>query len=471
MELTPHLEHNQAVPIYIQLYKYIKNEIINNNLLVDDLLPSVRNLSKHLGISKTTVENTYQQLLAEGYIYSMPQKGYYVSDIQMFAKKPSKSDINKRTFLNKIDKKEFKYDFKSEYVEESNFNLYNWKKHLNYVINYNSKKLYSFGDFQGEEVLRKAIVKYIHRTRGVNADENNLVIGAGVQPLLQILSSILKKNDIKKIAVEDPGFNRAKNIFEHNEFELQPIEITEKGININQLERSDARLCYVSPSHQFPTGTVMLIDTRNRLINWANNNNAYIIEDDYNSELRYEGKPIPAMQGIDQNERVIYLGSFSTVLIPAIRISFMLLPRDLFRLYQKDKTKYAQTASKLEQLALANMMESGDFEKHIRKIRKNYAKKSEFTLKTVNKHLNDMVNVMDAGSGLNILLKLKYFFNEKKLLEILRTYSINISGISEFSLIEKKENPILILSFRGINIENIEKGILKLKDVLNEILN
>lgn len=466
MELSPHLDHQNPTSLYIQLYQYIKDEIMSNRMTIDSQLPSVRKLATYLGISKTTIENSYQQLLAEGYIYSKPQSGYFVNQLEgIFMQEPKNNHINEQIKQVPLTQN-YEFDFKSEYVEAVNFDLINWKKHLNYVINYQPHELYSYGNLQGEEALRKAIAKYVHRTRGVNAHESNIVVGAGVQPLLQILSMLLKKQGISKIMMEDPGFNRAKNVFANNDFEMNPLEVTEKGIHMEALQSSCARLCYVSPSHQFPTGTVMLMDVRSRLIKWANDNQGYIIEDDYNSELRYEGQPIPAMKGLDRHDRVIYLGSFSTVLVPTIRLSFMLLPSALMDTYLQDKEKYAQTASKLEQLALAHMMESGDFEKHIRKIRKNYAKKSDLTLKLIERHLSSYIEVMGINSGLNILLKLNFLCCEKQIVENLKREGINVSSISEHSMVEHEKKPvILILSFRGIQKDKIEQGIIKMSNI------
>lgn len=470
MELTPHIDLKAKIPAYIQLYNYIREEIINNKIFADEQLPSVRKLANHLGVSRTTIENAYQQLIAEGYIYSKAQKGYYANKLDKeYLRGLSESyikyqDINKGSI--------YEYDFKNEYVEEDNFNISIWKKHLNYVINYQHEELFSFGFAQGEISLIKAISRYVHRTRGVNANENNIVVGAGVQPLLNILSIILKQKNINEIAMEDPGFNRAKNVFLDNNIEILPLEVTIGGVNMKQLEESKVRLCYISPSHQFPTGTVMLIDTRSKLIMWAKKNKGYIIEDDYNSELRYEGQPIPAMKSLDNHNRVIYLGSFSTLLIPSIRISFMILPDDLMEAYQSNRDKYAQTASKIEQLALANMMATGDFEKHIRRIRNNYSKKSDYTIKIIQKYLKDIVEVVGINSGLNILLKLKIKKEEEEIVKELKELGINISGILEYTIKPKlNQSPILVLSFRGIKTEKIDEGILKLSKRLKQISN
>lgn len=468
MELTPYIDFEKKTAAYIQLYNYIKDEIINNKLSANEQLPSIRKLSNHLGISRTTVENAYQQLMAEGYIYSKSQKGYYVSVLD----KSYLKELNETNISYKKSNKSSKYifDFKSEYVENKNFNMSVWKKHLNYVINYQNEQLYTYASTQGEASLINNISKYIRRTRGVNANEDNIIVGAGVQPLLNILSTILKQKDINRIGMEDPGFNRAKNIFLDNNIDIEPLEVTTGGISMDKLFEGNIRLCYVSPSHQFPTGTVMLIDSRSKLIIWAKKAKGYIIEDDYNSELRYEGQPIPAMKSLDKYDRVIYLGSFSTVLIPSIRISFMILPDSLMKIYNKNKEKYVQTSSKIEQLALASMMESGDFEKHIRRIRNNYSKKSELTIKIIQKYLKNIVEVVGINSGLNILLKLKVNKDEKEVVEYLKRSGINISGILEYTIKPlSNHSPILVLSFRGINSNQIEEGILELSRKLKEI--
>lgn len=466
MLFTLHLDSKANAPTYIQLYHYIKNEIITNKMSIGEQLPSVRVLANHLGLSRTTIENAYQQLVAEGYIYSKPQKGYYVNRLEEGLFSIIQKDKQSSHLINHTQEK-YTYDFKQEYVEDENFNFDIWKKHINDIINFNKDKLYTIGEIQGEPILIKQIVKYIHRTRGVNSNENNVVIGAGIQPLLNILSVILKEEGFKKIGMEEPGFNRAKNIFTDNNIELIPLEITDSGVNMQTLIQNQIKLCYVSPSHQFPTGTVMLVDSRLKLIKWAYENNGYIIEDDYNSELRYEGMPIPAMQGLDPHNIVIYLGSFSTVLVPSIRVSYMILPDELMCKFLNQKIRYAQTASKLEQLALAKMMESGDFERHIRKIKNRYAKKSEYTIKCILKHLGNSVDIVGTNSGLNILLKLKIRVDESIIVEELKKEGINIASMNEYRM-NALENafPILILNFRGISSSKISEGIIRINHVL-----
>ncbi|GMQ62913.1 MocR-like pyridoxine biosynthesis transcription factor PdxR [Vallitalea maricola] len=464
IDLVPNLDGTLDKPLYVQLYEYIRNEIIGESIIQNEKLPSIRQLSGSLDISKTTIENAYQQLLVEGYLYSLPQKGYYAS---AFDKTYVNSKKNETEYVaeQKI-KKLIKYDFKNEYVEEMNFDFNLWRRYMNRILNYDYQKLYKSTDVQGEMELRKEIVRYVRRSRGVTADASRVIIGGGVQYLLNILSTLMKKIHIDECAFEDPGFNRAKNIFMHNSFDIIPIPIKEDGIDLKVLKNSNSKLCYVSPSHQFPTGTVMSVDQRIKLLKWASENNGYIIEDDYNSELRYYGKPIPSMQSFDKDGNVIYLGSFSTVLVPSIRISYMILPSKLINLYNESKNRYTQTTSKTEQLALALFMKEGMFEKHIRRLKKNYTKKNQILIQAIKNYMGDKVQIGGMDSGLHMLINVDSKLSEQQIIEMALDNEILISGISEYTIVKKfQKNPILILSYKGIDINDIEKAIRSLSKI------
>lgn len=458
LDLVPNLDADSNRPLYVQLYEYIRDEILNERISKNEKLPSIRQLADSLDISKTTIENAYQQLLVEGYLYSLPQKGYYASafDKTFVTSKKDKYESVKEQKVKKI----IKYDFKNEYVEENNFDFNLWRKYMNRVLSYDYKKLYTVTDVQGELELRNEIVKYVRRSRGVSANTNRVIIGGGVQYLLNILSTLMKKINIDECAFEDPGFNRAKNIFMHNSFNIIPIPVREDGIDLDVLKKSNTKLCYVSPSHQFPTGTVMSVDQRIKLLKWASENNGYIIEDDYNSELRYSGKPIPSMQSFDKTENVIYLGSFSTVLVPSIRISYMILPDRLINLYNESKNRYIQTTSKTEQLALALFMKEGMFEKHIRRLKKNYAKKNQILIQAIKNYMGDKVEIGGIDSGLHMVLNINTDLSEEQITERALKKEVLVAGISEYSIVKKcKNKPIIILSYRGIDYNNIEKAI------------
>ena len=463
MLLTPEINYGLKKPIYMQIHDYLIKEIVEGRLIKNDKLPSVRVFSNHLGISRNSVENAFNQLLAEGYIISVPKKGYYVAEIEDIKGKKTQSihaDFQE-------SKQKYVYDFKSEYVAKDSFDYKMWKKHLNHVINYDVDVLYEHGDPRGEYVLREVIAKHFYRTRGVVARPDSIVIGGGITPLLTILVKLFDHLELDDIGMEDPGFNKAKHVFDYSHLKTIPIEVKERGIDIGLLYQNKVRLCYVSPSHQFPTGTIMPVDHRLKLLNWAEKVNGYVIEDDYNAELRFEGQPIPAMQSLDEGDRTIYLGSFSTILAPGIRISFMVLPRALNQLYTDNIEYYSQTASKLEQLALSKLIDSGDFDRHVKKIRNYYAKKQGNVLKCIKVHLPKEVIPEHGKAGLQIMLRLPDGWDEMAVVLACEDQGIGISGLSFYRSIKKKPSkPYLILGYRGIDEKRMESGIRELGKVL-----
>lgn len=468
MLLTPNLDYKLKKPLYIQLYSYIADEIQSGRLEAKLKMPSVRKLSTYLGISRNSVENAYNQLLVEGYIESVERRGYFVADIgkTFYIKNTTKEKHGTEAIQER-----YLYDFKSEYVSRNNFDYKMWKKHLNSVLNYQSDLLYGYGEVRGERVLRERITEYFYRTRGVKASADQIVIGGGVSPLLTILVKLLNHLDIDSVGMEDPGFNKARGIFEYSHLKIKSIPVGENGISIQALKKSHARVSYVSPSYQFPTGLIMPIRNRHQLLEWANQCDGYIIEDDYNAELRFEGKPIPAMQGLDYNDRVIYLGSFSTVLAPAIRVSFMVLPSRLNDLYKTHQALFSQSASKLEQLALAKLIESGDYEKHIRRIRKNYSRKLESVVDYLKRYLPRDVGLRYGKAGLQITLVLPDSIDVHQLVDQCKHKGVLIDSIDTYShSVDHEMQNQLLINYRGIDESIIEEGVRQVCCVIEKSL-
>lgn len=458
--LTFKLDRSSQTPIYIQLYEYIRNEIISGHIEPNTKLPSIRQLADFLNVSRTTVEVAYQQLNVEGYIVSKPKAGYFVNIIEN-----NTFGLNKiNEFPSNREKKTIststvEYDFRNDYIDKGSFDFRLWRKYLNKALMDNQERFLNYGSFQGEYELRKEIAKYVHQSRGVKCIPEQIFIGAGVQSLLNVLCGNLKPQ-YNIIGFEDPGFNQARHIFKDHEFEIIPINLERDGISIKSLWKSKAKIVYVSPSNQFPTGSVMSINKRIQLLNWAHENNGLIIEDDYDSELRYFGRPIPSLQGLDKGANVIYLGSFSKILLPAIRISYMILPQDLCAKYMEKITKYNQTASKLEQLALALFMEEGMLEKHIRKLRKIYARKNQLLIETINRIMHKKVKVLAKETGLHVLLELKTNHSPEKIAYLAERVGVKVNPISNYSISSKKsEYPLVLLSYGGIPIEHIEPAV------------
>jgi len=458
MFLLPRLDKKLREPLYIQLYKYIVGEIQIGRLKQKDRLPSIRTLSKDLAVSRTTVENGYNQLMVEGYIISSIKKGYYVSETEWTGIRRQVQEEEKEPIESNGC-----YDFKRDYVSKENFDYKLWKKYINQVLNEVPKDLYSYGHVRGTWQLREAITQYFYQSRGLITSPKRLVIGGGVGPLLAILMDLFKLKGVKSIGIENPGFGQAREIFRHHGMKVVPISVGKQGMNIDQLALSDVMSCYVSPSHQFPIGGSMPIKERQKLLNWAEKVEGYIIEDDYNLELRFEGRPIPAMQGLDTYERVIYLGSFSTVLAPAIRISFMTLPESLNHLFELNQKRYTQTASKLEQLTLAKLMNEGDFEKHIRKIRKNYARKQRKITDYIKKYFPKLTQFTTHASGLQIILEMDQSIKIESVLENCQKADVVIERLSNYYVKGTKvKQTALVLNYRGIEEIHLEEGIRRL---------
>ncbi|MBR3211842.1 MAG: PLP-dependent aminotransferase family protein, partial [Firmicutes bacterium] len=301
-------ENKKSAPLYIQLYRHIKAEILSGEMSPGEKLPSLRKMASDSGVSLITSGRAYDQLLTEGYITSRPQSGYYVASLPESAT----SETARRS--GEMDLSVRSADASPYICDEAAFDFGKWKKCTSRVLNDYSHLLLFESDVQGEEALRYEISKYVYSSRGVTASPDRIVIGAGTQQLTAHLCRILSRMGIGYICTEDPGYLPLQQVFRDNGFTIGKIPVSREGIRLDKLPVNIPAAVYVSPANQFPTGSVMPIGNRYRLLAWARDNDSYILEDDYDSELRYFGRPIPALQGLDENDRVVYLGSFSSTL-------------------------------------------------------------------------------------------------------------------------------------------------------------
>lgn len=437
------IDFNQSnTPKYKQLYAHIKREIEMGNLKNNEKLPSVRLLSQTLKISKATIENAYNQLLLEGYIESRNKSGYYVIDFEKNELEPLRNNVMRAT-PTKVNRETSKR-YNSDGTEESAFSFVEWKKAINRVLEYEKQTLLNYGDVKGELALRDEIARFVRQSRGVVCKSEQIVIGAGIQYLFGIIAAAFRTIE-NRIAFEYPGFSKGMYIFEDYGYQMKKIPLQDDGIDIKLLEQSKSNLVYVSPSHQYPTGSVMGIKKRLQLLDWAYKNNGYIIEDDYDSLLRYEGIPVPALQGLRGGEHVIYVGSFSKLLIPALRISFMIVPESLLQNFNLLLPRYSQSVSKIEQLALANFMSEGAFERHIRRIRKIYGKKNQILIEAFKICEYEEVTLIGKGSGLHVTLSLNKGVDVNALISACVAIGISLEAIAGY-----KEGNIVVFSYSGV---------------------
>lgn len=443
--------------LYIQLYETIRNDIISGVMAAGEKLPSLRSLSKDLGISVTTTGQAYDQLLVEGYIVSKPQSGYFVADIHTSAHSGSSSEPSSTENLSDYTFEEQPYLYDLEC-----FDFAKWKKCAARVFNDYSQLLLFESDPQGEPALRYEISKYIYRFRGVNANPDNIVIGAGTQQITSHLSRILIKMGINHVSLEAPGYLPVQSMFRDAGFTISHIPVASDGIDIGRLPANISSAVYVSPSNQFPTGAVMPVGRRYQLLDWADRNGSIIIEDDYDSELRYFGKPVPAMQGLDKKSRVVYLGSFSSTLFPAVKISYMVLPDEMAEIFRQIKGQYTQTCSKSEQLTLAFFMEDGHYYTGIRKLRNLYSQKLQTAVTAFGKYGSGLVRTVDTQSGMNLTLKVRSRKNAEELCAGARSLGLHMVPLSE---ITDQDTSALIFYYNQVPLNKIDTLIAQIVDL------
>ncbi|MBQ6621306.1 MAG: PLP-dependent aminotransferase family protein [Mogibacterium sp.] len=401
-----HLDNTAEKSLYVQVYEEFRERILSGELPQGSKMPSLRRLAKENDVSITTVETAYNQLLVEGYIVSRPKSGYYVgNDIAaaVGTQEAGRKEESLEDFLESDDARAARE--RALIYDEESFEFAKWKKCMNRVFNEYSHLLRTEADVQGEAALRYEIARYLYQSRGVRCTPEQVVIGAGSQQLTTHLIRIFRELGIGSAAVEVPGYGPIRNIFKEENFDLTGVPVARNGIVIEKLPEGQRCVAYVNPSNQFPTGAVMPIGRRYELIRWAEAQDSYILEDDYDSELRYFGKPVPALQGLDSSGRVIYLGSFAATLFAAIRISYMVLPKELMEVFDRIKNKYSQTCSKAEQICLALYMEEGYYHRHIKKCRIRNAGKLETTMKMFRECRCDAIDVVDSRSGLAVMLR------------------------------------------------------------------
>lgn len=466
IEITPVFEQRSKIPLYIQLTDYIKREISNGNISGGEKLPSKRKLSAYLGLSLNTIQAAYDQLIAEGYVKSLPRKGLYVTKME---EKVYERKLNTPVSLKKHNEKEnlkIKIDFSSGKVDLENFPYSIWKKLTIESIYEDHGELFYNGDPQGEQLLRDEIAKYLFESRGVRCSGDQIVLGAGTQVLMGLLCLVIGKEHL--YAIEEPGFHRTREVLRDQSVEIVPIPLDQEGICMNSLKASKARIVYVTPSHQFPYGMVMPVSRRMELLNWAEEIDGYIIEDDYDGEYRYKGKPIPSLQGLDINDKVVYLGTFSKSLIPSIRISYLVLPNPLLNIYKQYFTVYKQTVSRLHQDTLFRFMNQGHWERHLNKMRTLYRKKHNVLLTSIEKYMDNKVTIIGERAGLHILIRVENGMSEKELVKTALAKGIKVYPVTIYYCdIVKDRNALILIGFGGLTIKEIEEGIFELKNCWN----
>ncbi len=536
--------------LYEQIYAYIRREIREGKLLENEKLPSTRSLAAYLQVSRSTAQLAYDQLVSEGYLVSRKNRGYFVCGIDnlynlgdmekeprsktgsvsgykgtvymhsagqntagknaadqnaadqntagqnivgqnaggragKYRENGGKQTAEGKLFETQNAERSTVIDFSPRRIDMSFFPYATWKKITKNTLVDARSEMFALGEPCGDHSLRATIAHYLHLSRGVECEPEQIVVGAGNDYLLMLLRHILGEG--KTIAMEDPTYLRACRIFHSFGYRIVPVAMDSQGMRADALEESGAQLAYVMPSHQFPTGTVMPIARRAELLGWAGaREDRYLIEDDYDSEFRYRGKPVPCLQASDRFGRVIYIGTFSKSIAPAIRISFMILPWDLMERYQERCRFFSSTVSRIDQSILDEFIREGYFERYLNKMRNIYRGKHDLILQGLQPFKEKFV-ITGAGAGLHLLLSAKPGTGEeetlpedgaaaqkdrteKHLAELamqkgVRVYPLSENLIPDMPLPQKTEHgPTLMLGYAALSPEEITEGLNRLKE-------
>ncbi|MGE7842596.1 PLP-dependent aminotransferase family protein [Lysinibacillus sp. NPDC093712] len=437
---------------YVQVYESIKQGILLQKLLAHEQLPSKRMLATTLNVSVHTIKEAYEQLLAEGYIYSKERSGYYIApfEFEWLQQVQTKDTVSLQT------NDTVKFDFNTGHVDKAAFPLQAFhklmKKHFTVDV-------LSTSPWQGETTLRQEIAHYVERSRGVTCDASQVFVYSGTQSQLQALCHYFGPQT--EVGLEEPGFKRVRATLQQCGLLTHPISVDNSGITV---PKKAIHMLYTTPAHQFPLGMIMSIERRAALLQWATLNNAFIIEDDYDSEFRYKGLPIPSLANMDQLQRVIYFGTFSKTLLPSLRISYMILPRSLVEPFTRFHQEQKSVVSKVDQLVLADFLAQGLFDKHLAKMRTIYRKKQQTLLATLRSQFSKEFEIIGENAGLHIIVKLPKRLSEHNAIQLAHAVGVNVYPCST-SFQHPTQHGMIIIGYGGLSIEQIDEGITLLASV------
>ncbi len=463
-ELAITLDMESGVYLYEQIYQYIKNEIVEGKLSSKERLPSTRALAEHLQIARSTVELAYEQLVSEGYIEAKPYKGYFICPVgELYHLKKEQSV--KREEIKKENS--YLFDLSPNGIEMKAFPFSTWRRISKNVLAEHQKDIFEPGHPKGDFEFRDTICRYVYSFRGVNCEPEQIIIGAGNDYLLVLLGKILGEH--QRVAMENPTYKRAYRIFSSAGYEMSTMPIDKNGMSMEHLRNSQANIAYIMPSHQFPTGVVMPIGRRMELLKWAEEaENRYLIEDDYDSEFRYKGKPIQALQAWDKKEKVIYMGTFSKSIAPAIRVSFMVLPKPLLEQYERNAGFLSSTVSRIDQAILNEFIGAGHYERYLNKMRKIYRTKHDCLLECLRPFKNKF-HISGENAGLHIILTSREKgTSEEQLANTAEDAGIKVYGMSNYFVEEKDakdEYAKILLGYASLSEEEIRNALLILQKI------
>ena len=448
--LTYELKKAPGVPLYEALYRCIRGDILSGKLRPGEKLPSKRALAQNLEVSKITVEGAYSQLLAEGYIRAREKVGYFVEAL------PGIQPARRPLPAGEVPEAPLPVDLTGSYPERFPFSV--WSRLQRAVLLDWGERLLLPLPNQGIADLRCAIAGHLADFRGMAVDPEDILIGAGTDFLYNLLIQLLGRDKI--YAVEDPGYGKIRRIYAAGGVRCVSAPMDRQGVRPECL--GDARVLHISPSHHFPTGLVTPAARRQQLLQWARDAGGYIIEDDYDSEFRFDAHPMAAMYTLDHSGRVIYMNTFSKTLAPSIRISYMILPPALMQRFRAELSFYSCTVSSFEQYTLARFLTEGHFEKHINRMRKFYRQRRNRVVNALMTcPLADRLTIREEDAGLHFLLKVDTHRSDDDLVALFARAGIRIQALSSFyqGTVPPADRHCLVVNYAALQEDALERAL------------
>ena len=473
------LDSESKEPLYQQLYQQLKLKMIHGEYAKGKRLPAIRQMAKILCVGRNTVEAAYDQLCVEGYVTSRQGSGFVVQDLldglleypyKTIAKARQKEKSKEaarelQQTLRTTDKPQaYRFDFQYGNLPPQTFPQSLWRRLTSEALaSFEANNICCYGDKQGEPALRAEITQYLHESRGINCIPEQVVLCSGHQDALGMLCTLFADGK-RTVAIEEPGYDFTRIIFENNGYGIVPVPVDDLALNLAELERGGAPLVYTTPSHQFPLGMVMPIRQRVQLLQWAEQAGGIIIEDDYDSELRYHTRPVPALQSIDRQGRVIYLGTFSKALSPGLRMGYLVLPEWLLLKYHTIFKRYKSPVPWLQQQIMTLYMAGGHWEKHLRKWCLTNKRKRDVLVQTIQEQMGDKVRIKGENAGLHILLEFLNGESQETLIEQAAACQAKVYPTRQYwHQQDKARDNLVLLGFSSLTEEAIVEGIALLR--------
>lgn len=444
-------------PLYLQITRMLVGQIRAGVLPAHTKLPSKRQLAAQLGVSVTTVDAAYGQLVSEGYLESQPRRGFFVCPIDMLLSAEPPAPVPKTRPLPSDD---VRVDFSPSAIDAHHFPYNQWRRHMKACFNEYDGTLLQNAPPEGLYALRESIARYLTQARGVHSTQDSVIIGAGTEHLLQALSYILDSDCT--IVLENPVYHKAYQMFSRMGHPVLPLYVDDQGLPTAPLAALSRAAVYTTPSHQFPLGVSMPISRRIQLLNWAKSAPArYIIEDDYDSEFRYDAKPLPSVQSIDSNGRVIYLGTFSKSIAPSLRIGYMVLPDALLALYHEHYARYSCAVSRFEQQVLDSFMRGGAFETHLNRMRKLYKQKRSVLTGALREQFGDRLRYQGEQAGHHVLVHLQSGADQQTLCDLALSAGVKVYPLTPYFIgpVPERYRGHVLVGYGGLTEPQIREGV------------